>query len=100
LLSRLLPYARRTPPEDSQLGGAVSDFVGRQELTIATLFSMLVAVPVGGWRGIVCWVIVTALSAASAVVFRRRIGGVTGDTLGANTELCEATVLLAGLTMR
>ena len=100
LLSCLLPYARRTNTEGGQPGGAVSDFVGRRELTIATLFSMLVAVPVGGWRGIVCWVSVIALSAASAVVFRRRIGGVTGDTLGANTEMCEATVLLAGLAMR
>jgi len=100
LLNCLLPYARRTIPEGGQPGGAVTDFVSWRELTVATLFSMLVAVPVGGWRGMVCWVSVIALTAASAVVFRRRIGGVTGDTLGANTEMCEAIVLLAGLAMR
>jgi adenosylcobinamide-GDP ribazoletransferase len=100
LLSCLLPYARRTSPEGSEFGGAVSDFVSWRELTVASLFSMLVAVPVGGWRGMICWVSVIALSGASAMVCRRRIGGVTGDTLGANTEMCEAIVLLAGLAMR
>ncbi len=99
LLNCLLPYARGTIPEGSQPGGAVSHFVGWRELTVATLVSMLIAVPVGGWRGMVCWVGVITVSAASAIVFRRRIGGVTGDTLGANTEMCEAIVLLAGLAM-
>ena len=99
LLNCLLPYARRTIPEGSHAGGAISDFVGWRELTVATLFSMLIAVPVGGWRGMVCWVSVICVSAASAFVFRRRIGGVTGDTLGANTEMCEAIVLLSGLAM-
>ena len=99
LLNCLLPYARRTIPEGGQPGGAVSDFVSWRELAVATLFSILVAVPVAGWLGIVCWVSVIALSAAAAVGFRHRIGGVTGDTLGANTEICEAIVLLVGLAM-
>jgi cobalamin synthase len=31
--------------------------------------------------------------------FRRRIGGVTGDTMGANTELSEAVVLVVAVGM-
>ncbi len=99
LLSCLLPYARRTPSEGSQVGGAVTDFVDWRELIIATLFSAVIAIPLSGWRGVICWVAVIGVSGVSATVCRRRIGGVTGDTLGANTEVCEAVVLLLGLVM-
>jgi adenosylcobinamide-GDP ribazoletransferase len=99
LLSCLLAYARRTPSEGSQPGGAVTDFVDQRELAMATLFSTFIAIPLSGWRGMICWVAVATVSGVSAIVCRRRIGGVTGDTLGANTELCEAAVLLLGFAM-
>lgn len=98
-LNCLLPYARRSNTEGSKPGGAVTDFVGRRELVIATLISSLIVFPFLGRRGIICWVAVIAVSSVSAGVGWGRIGGVTGDTLGANTEICEATVLLVALAL-
>jgi cobalamin synthase len=41
--------------------------------------------------------VVAAVSAAFGFYCRRRIGGITGDTLGANLQLCESAALLAFL---
>ena len=49
-----------------------------------------------GWRGIVCMLICVLASAWNAGRWMRRIRGLTGDTLGANTEICEALVLATG----
>ena len=38
-----------------------------------------------------------ALTAGVGLVCWRRIGGVTGDTLGANAMLCETMVLLTAV---
>jgi cobalamin 5'-phosphate synthase/cobalamin synthase len=43
-LTNLLPYARRTEREGMTCGGAVSDFVGRWELFIATVTALLLTV--------------------------------------------------------
>jgi cobalamin synthase len=37
------------------------------------------------------------VSAYFGVYCRRKIGGITGDTLGANVQLCECAALLAFL---
>ena len=92
LLSRWLPYAR--PSE------AVSRHVGNAELIWATIFCAAIAFPLERWHGAICW----GTAALSAVVFgrfcRRKIGGVTGDTLGASEQIGEAVVLLLGTALR
>lgn len=89
-LAVLAPYARSE-------GGTGSVFVeeaGRRELGIATL--ILAAVLLGFFR---LWGL-TLLAALVLVVialeryFRRRLGGVTGDILGAVCEWSEALFLL------
>jgi cobalamin synthase len=59
----------------------------------------VLALGLGGMRGLVFWAAVAAVSLVNGVVCQQRIGGVTGDTLGANTEICEALVwtLAAGI---
>lgn len=99
LLSRWLPYARRTPAEGMPPGGSVSEHAGRVEFIIASVVCLAITVPFGLWRTALCWVVVSIVSACSAVVCKRRIGGVTGDTLGANIELCETSQLFAGLLL-
>lgn len=88
-LSRFLPYARP--------GGGISSFVKTPELIWSSLFTAAVVLPWGLMRGLVCWLLVAAATAAWGWVCRRKIGGVTGDTLGAAVELCECVALLAGL---
>ena len=87
LLSATQPYAR---PD----GGSPAHFVGRAEAIISTILAIAVAVPLDLWRG----PIAVASCALAAAVWgwccRRRIGGVTGDTLGAGIEMAECLVLV------
>ena len=62
---------------------------------MGTLLAVVLAVAAPGWRGVVC-VLVGALAFAVVVVFaRRRIGGFTGDVLGAAGVIGETAGLLA-----
>ena len=49
------------------------------------------------WRGVAAAFLVLAVSWLWGWYCRLRIGGITGDTLGASVEISEALVLLAGL---
>lgn len=90
-LARWLPYARA----GGGLGAALTDHVGALEVLGATAIAGSVAVGLGGLRGAAAWGAVAALSTVLGLWCKRRIGGITGDTLGANTELAEAVVLVA-----
>jgi len=78
----------------------VSRNIGRREMIWATSLTVVLVALAGSWRGCVCW----AASVLCAVLFgrfcRNRIGGVTGDTLGASEQLGESMVLLAGVALR
>ncbi len=96
-LSNLLPYARRAEQEGMPSGGAVSSFVGRSELFVATVTALPLTIILAGWPGLASWVVVISASLLMARLCRSTIGGVTGDTLGASTELSEVAVLLVAL---
>jgi cobalamin 5'-phosphate synthase/cobalamin synthase len=89
-LSRFLPYAR-----ESQ---GVANHMGTVELVWATVIAAAAA-SATSWRGLVCWAAVAVLTAAFGRFCFHKIGGVTGDTLGANVQLSESVVLLAGLAL-
>lgn len=86
LLTATLPYARETA---SPIGG-----MGKLALLWGSLTMAAAVVAAGVWRG---W-IAAAAGLVVTIIFgfycRRRIGGITGDTLGANLELCESVALL------
>jgi cobalamin synthase len=92
LLSRFLPYARASE--------AVSRHIGTAELVWASAFCAAIVLPSGRWHGAICW----GAAALSAALFGwfcfRKIGGVTGDTLGASEQIGEAVVLLLGTALR
>ncbi len=48
-------------------------------------------------RAWVAMAAVVTVTAAFGFYCRRRIAGITGDTLGANLQLCESAALLAFL---
>jgi adenosylcobinamide-GDP ribazoletransferase len=97
LLSATQPYARRSDQEGAPPGGAVSHFVGRVELVVASATALPIAFLLAQWRGVAAALLVIAVSWLWGRYCRRRIGGITGDTLGASVEISEALVLLAGL---
>jgi adenosylcobinamide-GDP ribazoletransferase len=95
-LGYFLPYARR----EGGLGVAVTNHVGRFELIGSTALTAVCVLPLAGWRGEVCWLAAILVTSITGRMCMRRIGGVTGDTLGANTEVCEAAVLLVGIAFK
>ena len=90
LLSRALPYAR---PSD-----AVSAHIGTRELIVATVTVCLLGFLLR-WQALIAATVTLALAAALGAFYRRRIGGVTGDTLGAAAQICETAVLLTGVLL-
>jgi adenosylcobinamide-GDP ribazoletransferase len=91
-LGFFLPYARSV---EGGLGGSFQ-YVGRLELLLSSGAAIALAF-LAGWRcGSACVLVTLLASAWTARICMRRIGGITGDTLGANSEVCEALILATG----
>jgi cobalamin 5'-phosphate synthase/cobalamin synthase len=88
-LGRFLPYAR---PEGG-LGTAVTDHVRTREFLGATTLAGVISLLVGPGAAAACWGATVVMALGVGGVCRARIGGVTGDTLGAASELTEVAVL-------
>ncbi|PWU02392.1 MAG: adenosylcobinamide-GDP ribazoletransferase [Terriglobia bacterium] len=89
LLTATLPYARPT--------ASVVTHVGKSSLIWGTLIVGGALAAARLWRVWAACAFVVFVSAAFGIYCHRRIGGITGDTLGANLELCEGAALLAFL---
>lgn len=93
LLGRQLPYAR----PDAGLGRALTDHVRDREVWRSTALVLAIITVLARGAGIVSLALALALTVVVGFVCWRRIGGITGDTLGANAVLCETIVLLAAV---
>jgi adenosylcobinamide-GDP ribazoletransferase len=93
-LAAALPYARPS----GGLGVPLTHTSGpRAALAAAVAFA--VAVGAAGLDGAVLAGVVGAATVVFGLAFRRWIGGVTGDTLGAATELSELIALVAAVAL-
>ena len=99
LSAGLAPYARRGPGTGRSFVGAI----GPAHAAVSTLFVIIVfgglaAVPLAPFDARV-WLAAPLLpalvAAALTVLFRAKLGGLTGDTLGAVGECTEAAALAA-----
>lgn len=96
-LGKFMRYAR----SEGGLGKSITDFVGWFELIGATVIvAVLIFVFPNLYGNLALWFAVILLTGLNALVCWRKIGGVTGDTMGANTEICETAVLLAAVFLR
>jgi adenosylcobinamide-GDP ribazoletransferase len=93
VLAATEPYARTD--------GTAGPFLAGAKLVhglLALLLSMSILVSVGQLN--ILWLVALALGLALALLlgaaFRRLVGGITGDLLGATSELTETAVLLYG----
>jgi adenosylcobinamide-GDP ribazoletransferase len=86
LLSASLPYARPsgTAQALSTTGPARALAAGAVGVSLAWAVN----------RDLGAIAVATGVGVASASFWRRKLGGVTGDTLGASIEVCEAAILL------
>ncbi len=94
LLGATQPYARPVEDTGPHTAGAPTRYMGRTELTVASVITVALALAAARWRGATAVCAVAALSLGWGLYCRRRIGGVTGDTLGAAIEFAECAVLL------
>lgn len=88
----IVPYARE--------GNAAMRHVGMREVAGATLTACTAAVGLCGWDGIMMWGAVAVITGLQARWCIRKIGGVTGDTTGANIVVCETLVYVLAIGLR
>jgi adenosylcobinamide-GDP ribazoletransferase len=84
------PYAR---PEGG-LGKVFKENVKKREMALATGFSLIIAVFLLRFWGAVLWLAVGVSALGIQLLFQKKIGGVTGDILGAANETHEVLVLV------
>lgn len=83
------PYAK-----SSGMGLAFKQGATWQRLTVATIIALVVAIMIFELGGLVVVAALWLTTFGIAGYFRSRLGGLTGDTYGAITELAEVLVLL------
>lgn len=84
------PYAR---PEGG-LGKIFKENLKKREMVIATASSLVAAAFLLRFWGVVLWLAVGVSALGIQLFFEKKIGGVTGDILGAANEIHEILVLL------
>ena len=89
LLTATLPYARPS--------ASVADGMGKRPLFWGTAVIGVTLVAAMSSRAWIATAAVVAVTASFGFYCHRRIAGITGDTLGANLQLCESAALLTFL---
>lgn len=95
LLTVTLPYLRG--PEGT--GAAFAAHAGRRELILASLTLLAVAAGLFRLQGVVLTGGVALGAAGFGLWIKRRLGGVTGDVMGAAVEVLEVLTLLLVLVL-
>lgn len=93
-LGWLMPYAR-----DTGAGAAITQLAGPIEVGAATLMAVLISVVLVGTEVFLAVGLCSLVFILVAWRCHRRIRGVTGDTLGAATEIAEVLLLSLGATI-
>jgi adenosylcobinamide-GDP ribazoletransferase len=75
------------------LGRFVVEGATLKELKFAAIFSFVTGLALG-WKGFMTWAFALAIGFALTWVWRRSLGGTTGDLLGATVEIGEIGALL------
>ncbi len=90
-LIRWLPYAR----SDGGAGEAFAAGAGRGGFRAATAFALVLTGLLWGTSAVMVWAAGVAVTLCAGVWLRRRLGGTTGDGLGATNQLVETAAYLA-----
>jgi len=73
---------------------AFTQFVGKKEAIISTLITAAIVIGLFLLQGLFIFLFVGMLTLLFGLFFKKRIGGVTGDIMGAVCELSEVSTLL------
>jgi adenosylcobinamide-GDP ribazoletransferase len=95
LLGRYLPYARASGGTGSLLAGRV----GTTSVLVGAALALAIAIATTGFTGLALFAGAALITAAIGLLARRRLGGVTGDTMGAAIELSATLDLVLALAL-
>ena len=96
ILGSVEPYARAS----GGTGSVLAQHGHRTGTWWAAIIGLAIAAVSGGVRGLIGCAAAALVAAVWAWRCRRRLGGMTGDTLGAAVEMTAIVVLLVGLAYR
>jgi adenosylcobinamide-GDP ribazoletransferase len=86
-----LPYVRKEESKSSPFGNKVTP----TQLAIGLVFPFILSVGLLHLHGLFCLVVASAVALACGFHFKRKIGGITGDCLGATNQLVELSTYLS-----
>ncbi len=92
LVMLLLRYVRL---DETSKVKPVAKAISPSSVLIAAVLATGLTAAVGGTPALVRLAVVPPVAGLCALLFRRHIGGYTGDTLGAAEQLCELALLIA-----
>jgi adenosylcobinamide-GDP ribazoletransferase len=95
----MVPLAYRLQParNDQGQGARMAQKTSTSTLVIATALAVILVSLGRGLSAIAMIVVACGVAALTGVHYRRRIGGITGDCLGATCQLTECAVYLTGV---
>lgn len=74
---------------------AFTRFAGKREYVIATLITAVISLGLFRLQGAIILLVIALFTLLFGLFFQRRLGGVTGDIMGAACEINEVVTLLA-----
>jgi len=86
----LFPYARNEGKAKAFIQG-----VNFKNFSVATIIALLTAFFIWKFNGLIIFIIITASGYLIGKFISKRVGGITGDTLGAINELTEIIILFS-----
>ena len=98
--SLALAYFMPAASEERGQGAQVAGKVTRTAFWTGTVFATLLTIFLLHWRAVAVLAVAALFTGASALFYRRRLGGVTGDCLGATNQLTDFSILLCGAWTR
>jgi adenosylcobinamide-GDP ribazoletransferase len=95
-LAFFLPPARQQSGQGARVAGKITTF----SLATGTLLTAVILGAALGMKALWVGLAAAVMMVASGAYYRRRIGGVTGDCLGATNQLTEVAIYFAGVVLQ